>query len=147
MKYPLYELSSVRMLDKSEQNMIRDTLNTDIPLTLHSITITPQTPGWEDSDLWRERIYINGKEVMPMENGYKADSDINEHLDDVTPRFTCQREMVRDYAKDSDGYEYWRTTGQLIVTWYNGGKTIIANKDVAINAKVIDCGYDEALPF
>jgi hypothetical protein len=93
-----------------------------------SITITPQTPGWEDSDLWRERMYIDGKEV----------------------RFVSEREMIRDYDKEldhCDGFSYWRTTGRLIVTWYNGNKTIIANKDVAINAKVIDCGYDDALPF
>jgi hypothetical protein len=131
-----------------------------------SITITPQTPGWEDSDLWRERMYVMSNSTLAkifskvnpnaLNRYFMEDYEETMRYQHILPvvesdtRFTCEREMIRDYDKEldhCDGFSYWRTTGRLIVTWYNGSKTIIANKDVAIDAKVIDCGYDDVLPF
>lgn len=74
----------------------------------------------------------------------------NDPYTPVVTRFTCQREMVRDHVRETalnDGFAYWRTTGRLIVTWHNGSVTYIEYKEPLHSATVIDCGYDEGLPF
>lgn len=73
--------------------------------------------------------------------------------DDSTPvvtQFTCQREMIRDYGREAalnDGFAYWRTTGRLVVTWHNGAVTYIEYKEPIHSPVVLDCGYDESMPF
>lgn len=118
-------------------------------LTLQSdyATITPQTPGWEDDPMWRKRSgvlhhqhFIDGIFV-----GYNEDGVFQMR------NYTCQAEMIRDYAKEvehNDGYAYWRTTGRTIVTWASGEITYFIRKEVyTYSVKVIDLGYDESLPF
>ncbi len=66
------------------------------------------------------------------------------------PRFMCERELVRDYDRETrmhDGWPYYRSTGRLIVTWYDGSVTYIETSQPNHSPVVIDCGYDESLPF
>lgn len=104
------------------------------------------------NDYWRDKMNEENLDVQIGKAFNKALFNSEEHRMNMSPytRFTYQREMVRDYDREleyCDGFAYWCTTGRLIVTWYDGSKTIIDNKDMLIDAKVVDCGYDEGLPF
>lgn len=86
-----------------------------------------------------------------IDNKQKAIDHANNILNCASKRYSCQTEMVRDYAKEAqlnDGYTYWRTTGRTVVTWANGAVTYLIRKEMyTYSVSVVDCGYDESLPF
>lgn len=126
---PEYYTTHFSALDAAIQVKHIDGSVTITPLKMpNSVTITPDTPGWENDPIWQERVYVGGQSA----------------------RFTCQREMLRDYTREAelnDGFEYWRTTGRLVVTWFNDSVTYIAYKEPKHSPVVLDCGYDESAPF
>lgn len=73
-----------------------------------------------------------------------------ESIEVLNPRFTCERELVIDTRRTldmHDGFTYWRSTGRLLVTWYDGSITAIEYYEPKHSPVVIDCGYDEEVPF